>query len=119
MSGRFCDQCDKRIAASARFCPNCGSEQEEVIVREPVSPKLRFEVLKRDRNTCVYCGRMPPEVALEIDHVIPVSRGGVPTSLTWSQPAMNAIGAKAQICSTTMNTEDSGNSSAKYVTDLL
>ncbi len=44
--------------------------------RKSVSKRTRFEVFKRDRFTCQYCGRKPPEVVLWIDHVIPVSKGG-------------------------------------------
>ena len=38
--------------------------------------RVRFEVLKRDNFTCQYCGRKPPEIKLQVDHIIPVSRGG-------------------------------------------
>ena len=41
-----------------------------------ISIKLRFEVFNRDGFTCQYCGRKTPEVILELDHVIPVSKGG-------------------------------------------
>lgn len=41
-----------------------------------ISPKLRFEVFKRDNFTCRYCGRKTPQVVLEVDHVIPVAKGG-------------------------------------------
>lgn len=44
--------------------------------RESISPKLRFEVLKRDGFTCQYCGRSSPEVELHVDHVVPVAAGG-------------------------------------------
>lgn len=44
--------------------------------RKSISKRLRFEVLKRDRFTCQYCGEKPPKVPLEIDHIIPVSKGG-------------------------------------------
>lgn len=44
--------------------------------RRRLSPKLRFEIFKRDKFTCRYCGRTSPEVILEIDHIIPVSEGG-------------------------------------------
>ena len=37
---------------------------------------LRFDILKRDNFTCQYCGGKPPEVTLEIDHIIPRSEGG-------------------------------------------
>lgn len=41
-----------------------------------ISLKLRFEVFKRDNFTCQYCGRKTPEVILELEHVIPLSKGG-------------------------------------------
>ena len=44
--------------------------------RKPIGKKLRFEVLKRDKFTCQYCGRMSPDVILEIDHIKPVADGG-------------------------------------------
>lgn len=44
--------------------------------RKTITAKLRFEVFKRDSFTCQYCGRMAPEVLLEVDHINPVSAGG-------------------------------------------
>lgn len=44
--------------------------------REPVSKRKRFEVFKRDNFKCQYCYSCPPNVALEVDHIIPVSKGG-------------------------------------------
>lgn len=44
--------------------------------RKPLSKKIRFEVFKRDGFTCQYCGRMAPDVILEVDHINPVSGGG-------------------------------------------
>ena len=41
-----------------------------------ISPRSRFEVLKRDLFTCRYCGRTSPSVVLEVDHIVPVSNGG-------------------------------------------
>jgi hypothetical protein len=41
-----------------------------------VSTRTRFEVFKRDRFTCAYCGRTPPEVLLHADHVVPRAAGG-------------------------------------------
>lgn len=44
--------------------------------RKTISKKLRFEVFKRDNFTCQYCGRMAPDVVLEIDHINPVANNG-------------------------------------------
>lgn len=44
--------------------------------RRPISKKTRFEVFKRDQFTCQYCGRHPPEIILEVDHILAVVRGG-------------------------------------------
>jgi hypothetical protein len=41
-----------------------------------VSKRTRFEVFKRDAFTCQYCGRTPPQVVLEADHIVPVIDGG-------------------------------------------
>lgn len=41
-----------------------------------MKPTLRFEVFKRDRFTCAYCGRTPPAVVLEVDHILAVAQGG-------------------------------------------
>jgi hypothetical protein len=49
-----------------------------------VRPSVRFDVFKRDDFTCAYCGRRPPEVTLEVDHIIPRAEGGTndPENLT-------------------------------------
>lgn len=44
--------------------------------REPISKKTRFEVFKRDRFQCQYCGRSAPDVVLNVDHIKPVAGGG-------------------------------------------
>ena len=44
--------------------------------RQNLSKKIRFEVFKRDKFTCQYCGRMAPDVILEVDHIRPVIDGG-------------------------------------------
>lgn len=44
--------------------------------RKPISRRLRFEILRRDNSTCRYCGGTAPEVALTVDHVIPIALGG-------------------------------------------
>ena len=44
--------------------------------RKPLSKKIRFEVFKRDKFTCQYCGKSAPDVVLHVDHIKPVSKGG-------------------------------------------
>lgn len=41
-----------------------------------ISKSLRFDIFRRDTFTCQYCGRRPPDIVLEVDHVTPVSQGG-------------------------------------------
>jgi hypothetical protein len=41
-----------------------------------VSKSLRFSIFARDGFTCRYCGRQSDKVVLEVDHVIPVCKGG-------------------------------------------
>jgi hypothetical protein len=45
---------------------------------KPASRSVRFKVLERDGFRCRYCGRSSEEVALDVDHVVPVREGGKP-----------------------------------------
>lgn len=42
----------------------------------PLPKSLRFEVLKRDKFACQYCGGKAPDVLLQVDHIHPESKGG-------------------------------------------
>lgn len=44
--------------------------------RKAISTSTRFEIFKRDSFQCQYCGRTPPAVILNVDHVHPVADGG-------------------------------------------
>jgi len=44
--------------------------------RKSTGKRLRFEIFKRDKFMCQYCGAQPPDVTLVIDHIAPVSSGG-------------------------------------------
>lgn len=50
--------------------------------RSLMTNKMRYKILQRDNNRCVLCGRTAKESiaisghGLEIDHIIPVSKGG-------------------------------------------
>jgi len=41
-----------------------------------ITPRTRFEVFKRDKFSCQYCGRKAPDVILNADHIHPVADGG-------------------------------------------
>lgn len=41
-----------------------------------ISKRTRFEVFKRDKFTCQYCGGKAPDVILHADHIEPKSQGG-------------------------------------------
>lgn len=42
--------------------------------RKAIPNYIRFQVFKRDKFTCQYCGRSGVE--LEVDHITPVANGG-------------------------------------------
>lgn len=44
--------------------------------RKRLSSRVRFEVFRRDKFTCQYCGMKAPDVTLHVDHVKPVAAGG-------------------------------------------
>lgn len=44
--------------------------------RKTIPKKTRFEVFKRDKFTCQYCGAKAPDVVLHVDHITPVAEGG-------------------------------------------
>lgn len=44
--------------------------------RKALSKKIRFEVFKRDKFTCQYCGQKAPDIVLHVDHIDPVAGGG-------------------------------------------
>lgn len=75
--------------------------------RTAISKSLRYDIFNRDRFTCQYCGRQPPEVILNIDHIIPVSKGGTndPENLRTSCFACNS-GKKAKLPHSELNPMD-------------
>lgn len=44
--------------------------------RKSITTRTRFEIFKRDNFTCAYCGQKPPNVVLEVDHIVPICAGG-------------------------------------------
>lgn len=63
--------------------------------RISLSPKKRFEILRRDGFCCYYCGRRPPEVVLEVDHFIPVAKGGTNDDLNLRAACQDDNGGKS------------------------
>lgn len=48
------------------------------IERNKLTKKLRYEILERDHYKCVVCGRSAEDgVVLHVDHIIPISKGGL------------------------------------------
>jgi 5-methylcytosine-specific restriction endonuclease McrA len=41
-----------------------------------IPASVRVSVLHRDGYKCVFCGRSPKQVQLEVDHIVPFSKGG-------------------------------------------
>jgi len=65
--------------------------------RVPIPKKLRFEVFKRDKFTCQYCGGKAPDVLLHCDHMQPVAEGGkteILNLITSCQPCNLGKGAR-------------------------
>ena len=59
-----------------KLCPYCGGELDTRYGRQPIPRKLRHEVFKRDGYRCRECGSSKDETSLEIDHIVPVAKGG-------------------------------------------
>ena len=59
--------------------------------RDYLSPRQRFEILKRDGFRCVYCGATHADSILHVDHVKPITEGGGndPTNLVTACQACN------------------------------
>jgi 5-methylcytosine-specific restriction endonuclease McrA len=49
----------------------------------------RFNVYARDDSTCQYCGRRLPRSELNLDHVVPRSRGG---TTSWENVVCSCVG---------------------------
>lgn len=83
----WCDECERAMPRNeyrghyngpGACCSNCRDKRpSKTGGRVPIGAKLRFQILHRDNFTCRYCGRKAPDVTLHIDHVIPVSQGGL------------------------------------------
>lgn len=74
---KYCKLCGRVFDdLNFKLCPYCGSELATRYGRQPIPRKLRHEVFKRDGYRCRECGASKDETSLEIDHIVPVARGG-------------------------------------------
>lgn len=76
---KYCPKCGKVYKgkdAKAKVCMFCAIPLNERESRVPFSEDIRDKVFKRDGYRCVRCGASNKEKRLEVDHIIPISRGG-------------------------------------------
>lgn len=84
-------------------------------IRKVIPKKTRFEVFKRDKFKCQYCGKTPPDVILHVDHINPVSKGGTNNILNLITACFECnMGKKATLLS-----DDSVITKQKNQLDLL
>lgn len=65
------DQTEGDGATEAQAEPAAGPRK-----RKAIPKAVRFEVFKRDKFTCQYCGAKAPDVVLVLDHLHPHAKGG-------------------------------------------
>jgi hypothetical protein len=64
---RYTDHSPKRFSSLANRSVNR---------RRKIDLRTRARILSRDKSTCQACGRKAPEVRVDVDHRVPVARGG-------------------------------------------
>ncbi|MBL8077712.1 MAG: HNH endonuclease [Anaerolineales bacterium] len=68
----------KDVDEIIEFITNKENVDIQKFKRSAINVKLRFNVFKRDGYRCVICGRKAEDgIILEIDHIKPVSKGGL------------------------------------------
>lgn len=88
--------------------------------RTSLSPRLRFEVFKRDHFQCVYCGSTPMQAALHVDHVLAVAQGGTddPSNLVTACAACNLGKSDVPLDQTTLAERLTAAEAADHVAQL-
>ena len=72
----FLEDIYSRSIVPVNFSSDSGKKIKNKITRTGIPSKLRFQILRRDKYVCQYCGACGPNVELEVDHKIPASKGG-------------------------------------------
>ena len=74
---KYCKSCGRVFDdINYKLCPFCGSKLDTRYGRQPIPRQLRHEVFKRYGYRCCECGASKNETSLEIDHILPVAKGG-------------------------------------------
>ena len=74
---KYCPSCGRVLGdVDFKLCPYCGNQLHEREGRQSIPRELRHKVFARDGYRCRECGKGRDETSLEIDHIIPVSKGG-------------------------------------------
>ena len=74
---KYCKSCGRVFKDSDfKICPYCGNQLSTRTGRQPIPRKLRHQVFQRDEYRCRECGASKDETSLEIDHIVPVAKGG-------------------------------------------
>lgn len=76
-AGRLlCDGCANTLSLTEAVYHRTGEPGPERSERDKMTPRLRWEIIERDKFTCQSCGRSAPDVILHVDHKIPIALGG-------------------------------------------
>ena len=70
------DQPAKRKSKKSATKSESKPKQEKEKRSRHIPASVRVTVLHRDGLKCVFCGRGAPKVELEVDHILPFSKGG-------------------------------------------
>ena len=75
---KYCNYCGRVLGdVDFIYCPYCKNELSEREGRQPIPRQLRHQVFLNDGYRCRECGASKEDGAtLEIDHIIPVAKGG-------------------------------------------
>ena len=75
---KYCTKCGSVFKENnVKYCSKCGTELSEREGRQYIPKGLKHAVFKRDGYRCQECFKGEEDgVTLEIDHIIPVSKGG-------------------------------------------
>lgn len=64
----YCCVCGQHSYNASRL--ETGRKKRTLATREGITPSTRARILDRHHHTCIACGKRPPEVRLELEHII-------------------------------------------------